>query len=83
MATTITLGRPGSGAVRRFFRNIRLRPQLGDAWSDEAAAAAAMTAKDPVGEAAATFMKSTIGWGVVAFAVWTAGLRAAEAWRKG
>lgn len=85
MATTITLQGPRTSKARRFFRNLIPRaPHLGDAWSDETAAAAAAAPRpDAFGEGLATAAKSAFGWGILTFAVWTAGLRIAEAWRKG
>ena len=83
MATTITLGRPGSGTIRRFVNNLRLHPRtLGDAWTDDAAAAAAAAPKDPAGDAAVGFLKAAAGWGILAFAAWSAGIQIKRTWDK-
>lgn len=82
MATTITLAGHRSAGARRFLSSLRLRPQLGDAWTDDAAAAAAAGGTSGFDSAVGTFAKSAAGWGVLTFAVWTAGLRLVEAWRK-
>ncbi len=84
MATTITLQGPRTVRARRFFRNLIPRaPRLGDAWSDEAASAAAATPRgDAFGAGLAVMAKATVGWGILAFAAWSAGIRVARVWRQ-
>lgn len=84
MATTMTLAGPRNAAVR-FFNNLRLRPrQLGDVWTDDQTAAAALApSRDPFGDAVAAFAKSAVGWGVLAFAVWSAGIQVKRSWDRG
>lgn len=78
MPTAMTLDGTKPGAFKRFFSRIGLgddRGQwLGDVWNDEAAAAAP---ENPV----ADFTKATFGWGVLAFALGTAGIRSYQAIR--
>ena len=85
MATTITLQGPRTTAARRFFRNLVPRPRrLGDAWTDDAVtAAAARPGGDAAGEGLATFAKAVIGWGVLAFAAWSAGIQIKRTWDRG
>lgn len=80
MPTAMTLDgtKSGPGVFKRLLSRVGLgddRGQwLGDAWSDEAAAAAP---ENPV----ADFTKATFGWGVLAFALGTAGIRGYRAVR--
>lgn len=85
MATTITLQGPRTSKARRFFRNLIPRaPHLGDAWSDEAtAAAAAAPRRDAFGEGLAVAAKSAFGWAILTFAVWSAGIQIKRTWDKG
>lgn len=84
MATTITLQGPRTARARRFFRHLIPRaPRLGDAWSDEAAAAAAAPPRrDAFGDGLATVAKSAFGWGILAFAAWSAGIHVKRTWDR-
>lgn len=74
----MTLDGTKPGVFKRLLSHVGLgddRGQwLGDAWSDEAAAAAP---ENPVAE----FTKAGFGWGVLAFALGTAGFRGYRAIR--
>lgn len=84
MATTITLQGPRTTAARRFFRHLIPRaPRLGDVWNDDATAAAAAAPRDPSGDGLATFAKAAFGWGVLAFAAWSAGIQVKRTWDRG
>jgi len=78
MPTAMTLDGTKPGAFKRLLSRVGLgddRGQwLGDAWSDDAAAVAP---ENPV----ADFTKATFGWGVLAFALGTAGIRGYQAVR--
>ncbi len=78
MPTAMTLDGTKPGVFKRFLSHVGLgddRGQwLGDAWTDDAAAAAP---DNPVSD----FTKAVFGWGVLTFALGTAGIRGYRAIR--
>lgn len=80
MPTTMTLEGVRMSRFKSFLRNLGPR-RLGDAWSDDATAAATPTVAAG-SNAAADFTTAALGWGVLAFAAGSALFRGTAAVRK-